>query len=49
MMGNWQEVVVATVAIVAGILVIRRVWRFFICGDSCSCEECGKECARRKR
>ena len=45
---DWQSVVVAVVAIVVGILVVRRVWRFFLCGDSCSCSECGKECKHRR-
>jgi hypothetical protein len=48
MMESWQDVVVAVVAIVVGILVVRRVWRFFVCGDSCSCSDCSKECAHRK-
>ena len=49
MIGGWQEAVVAVVAIVVGVLVVRRVWRFFVCGDSCSCAECSKECNHRKR
>ena len=48
MIGGWQEAVVAVVAIVVGILIVRRVWRFFICGESCSCSECGKECCHRR-
>ena len=48
MIASWQEVVVAVVAIVVAIIVVRRVWRLFVCGDSCSCSECGKECAHRK-
>lgn len=48
MIENWQEAVVAVVAIVVCVLVVRRIWRFFICGDSCSCSECGKECSHRK-
>ena len=49
MMANWQDIVVGGVAIVVGVIVVRRIWRFFVCGDSCSCQECGKECAHRKR
>lgn len=45
---NWQELAVAIIAIVVGVAVVRRVWRFFVCGDSCSCEDCGKECSHRK-
>ena len=48
MIGGWQETVVAVVAIVVGVLVVRRVWRFFVCGDSCSCAECDKECSHRR-
>ena len=48
MIGGWQETVVAVVAIIVGVVVVRRVWRFFVCGDSCSCSECGKECSHRR-
>ena len=49
MIGGWQEAVVTVVAIVVGVIVVRRVWRFFVCGDVCSCSECGKECGHRKK
>ena len=49
MIGGWQEAVVAVVAIVVGVIMVRRVWRFFVCGDVCSCSECGKECGHRKK
>lgn len=49
MICDWQETIVAVVAIVVSIVVIRRVWRFFVCGDSCACSECSKECRHRKR
>ena len=48
MIGNWQEALVTVVAIVVGVIVVRRVWRFFVCGDACSCSECSKECSHRK-
>ena len=48
MIESWQEVVVAVVAIVVAVIVVRRVWRFFTCGGSCSCSECDKECTCRK-
>lgn len=48
MIDNWQNIVVAVVAIVVGVILVRRIWRFFVCGDSCSCSECSKECAHRK-
>ena len=48
MIGNWQEAVVAVVAIVVGVIVARRLWYFFACGSNCSCSECGKECSHRR-
>ena len=49
MIGGWQEAVVAVVAIVVGVVVVRRVWHFFVCGDSYSCSECTKECNHRRK
>ena len=49
MITNWQDVAVAVIAIVVGVMVVRRIWRFFVCGDSCSCADCGKECSHRKQ
>ena len=48
MIASWQEAVVAVVAVVVGVIVVRRIWRFFVCGDSCSCSDCSKECKHRK-
>ena len=48
MIVSWQEAVVAVVAVVVGVIVVRRIWRFFVCGDSCSCSDCSKECSHRK-
>ncbi|MBO7283248.1 MAG: hypothetical protein J6U73_07640 [Alistipes sp.] len=48
MIANWQDKAVVFIAVVVSILVVRRILRFFICGDSCSCSECGKECSHRR-
>ena len=48
MIANWQDKAVVFIAVVVGVLVVRRILRFFVCGDSCSCTECSKECEHRK-
>ena len=47
---TWQDLCVGVIAIIVTLVVVRRIWRFFICGDtSSSCEGCSKECSHRKK
>ncbi|MBO7311416.1 MAG: hypothetical protein J6U82_01220 [Alistipes sp.] len=46
---NNQEIAVIAIAIVVGIILIRRIWNFFFCQENSSCAECSKECNRRKQ
>ena len=47
---TWQDWSVAAIAIVVTIILVRRIWRFFVCGDTASsCDGCNKECSHRKR
>ena len=47
-MMTWQDWGVAVVAVVVAIILVRRVWRFFACGERNACDGCTKECNRRK-
>lgn len=46
---GWQETVVAIVAVVVAVLVIRRVWHFFKCRGESACDGCNKECSHRRK
>ncbi|MBR4870745.1 MAG: hypothetical protein IKU96_01090 [Alistipes sp.] len=47
---TWQDWSVAAIAVVVAIVLVRRVWRFVVCGDTSStCEGCNKECSHRKK
>ncbi|MBQ3248511.1 MAG: hypothetical protein IJB03_02480 [Alistipes sp.] len=43
-----QEWIVLAVAVVVAIVLVRKVWRFFTCGPTSSCDGCGKDCPHRK-
>ncbi|MBO5820101.1 MAG: hypothetical protein J6R02_00745 [Alistipes sp.] len=46
---TWQDWSVAIIAVVVAAILARRIWRFFICGDTTSsCNGCTKQCHHRK-
>lgn len=44
---DWQDWIVALVAVVVGIVLVRKAWRLFTCRDT-QCSSCNKECNHRK-
>jgi hypothetical protein len=47
---TWQEWAVIVIAIIVGVVLTHRIWRFFVCGDTgSSCDSCNKECHHRRK